>query len=1140
MTFDDVLTQILDLLQRQGRVSYRALKRRFDLDDEYIEDLKEEIFFAYPVVDEEGRGFVWTGEVARPPVSTSTQPALQEVTPAIPPTQAEPLPEAERRQLTVMFCDLVDSTKLSSQLDPEEYRDVVRAYQRVCTDVIQRYDGHIAQLLGDGLLIYFGYPQAHEDDPQRAVRTGLGILAAMEDLNTRLQQEKGLELALRVGIHTGPVVVGEMGSQGRQEQLALGQVPNVCSRIEALAAPNTIAMSADTYQLIQGYFECQDLGAQMLRGVAEPLHVYRVLQESGARGRLDVAGTRGLTPLVGREQEVGLLLERWAQAKSGHGQVILLTGDAGIGKSRLVQVLKEHLATEPHIRWECRSAEYSQNTALFPLVDLFQRLLRFEAHEPPDEKLGKLEQALSQYRLPVEETVPLFAPLLALPVPENRYPLLNLSPQRQRQKTLETIVAILLELAEHQPVLFIIEDLHWTDPTTLEFLGLLVEQVPTAAIYTLLTCRPHFQPSWHHRSYLSEITVNRLSHVQVEQIVTGMTDGKTFPAAVLQQIVEKTDGVPLFVEELTKALLESGHLKVVNGHYELIGSLSTYAIPATLQDSLMARLDRLMTAKVIAQLGAVIGRQFSYDLLQAVSQLDAMTVQRELGRLVEAELVYQRGVPPQSTYVFKHALIQDAAYESLLKSTRQHYHQRIAQVLEEQFAETAEAQPELLARHYTGAGLNEQAVRYWYKAGQRASERFAYVEAIRHLRTGLELLQTLPETHERVQREVDMLIALGASLHATKSIAAPEVEQTYLRAQHLCQHLDEPQRLFPVLRGLWNHYNIRGEYQTAYALGEQLLTLAQQVQDSGMLCAAHRAVGTTLFWMGAVASAQTHFAQGIALYDPTQHRTSAFLYGEDAGVVCHSYAAWTLWSLGYPAQALARSQEAMTLAQQRAHPFSLAFALGLTAQFHQYRREVRWTQERAAAVINLSQEQGFPHWRAVGCTFRGWALAQQAGQAKEGIEQLTQGLRAIRATGVELRRPYYLALLAQAYGIMGQAEAGLTALAEALALVDTTGERWSEPELYRLKGELLLQQSSDNQVEAEACFHKALEIARSQQAKSLELRTATSLARLWQQQGKRQEAHDLLAPVYHWFTEGFDTADLQEAKALLDELEGGR
>jgi class 3 adenylate cyclase/predicted ATPase len=1046
------------------------------------------------------------------------------------------LPAAERRHLSVLFCDLVGSTALATRLDLEDYRDVVRAYHQICAEVMQRFDGTVAQYLGDGVLVYFGYPHAHEDDAQRAVRAGLGILAAMGDLNTHLQREKGIQLGVRLSIHTGLVVIGDMGGAGRQEQLALGAVPNVASHIQGFAAPNTLSVSEATYRLVQGYFECQDLGVLTLKGVAEPIHVYRVLQENGARGRLDVAVTRGLTPLVGRASEVTLLMERWEQAKAGQGQIVLLTGEAGIGKSRLIEMVKEYIAQEPHIRWECRSSEYYQNSALYPLTDLFQRILQWQQDETPDEKLGKLEQALRQYRLSLEESVPLFASLLALPLPEHQYPSLNLSPQRQRQKTLEALVAILLEQAEQQSVLFILEDLHWTDPTTLELLGLLLDQTPTASLLVLLTCRPHFQPAWHHRSYLTEMTLNRLSHAQVTQIVNRMTDGKTFPQEVLAQIVEKTDGVPLFVEEMTKAILESGHLKAVDGHYELIESFSTFAIPATLQDSLMARLDRLVTAKAVAQIAAVIGRQFTYPLLQVLSQLDETTLQHELGRLVEVEIVYQRGMLPHSTYMFKHALIQEAAYASLLKSTRQQYHQRIAQILEEQFPETADTQLELLAHHYTEAGRTEKAVHYWYQAGQRAIQRSAHVEAISHLTTGRELLKTLPETPERLHREVDMHITLGASLIATKGSAAPEVGQTYIRAHRLCHHLDDPYQLFPVLRGLWNHYCLRAEMQRAHAWGEQLLTLAQQIQDATMRIEAHRAMGQTLLYMGAITSAYTHLAQGISLDDPQQHRALPFLYGgTDSGVFCRGQGAWALWFLGYADQGLTRIDEAVTLAQQMAHPFNLNFSLIATALFHQLRHEVRFTQEHSEAAMGLAKEQGFSYWMAFSAILHGWALAHQ-GQAQEGIEQINQGLIAYRATGAEILRSYFLALLAEVHGIIEHPDIGLTALSEALLLTDAARVHWYESELYRLKGTLLLNLASDNQSEAETCFHKAIAIAQNQSSKSWELRAATSLARLWQQQGKRQEAHDLLAPIYGWFTEGFDTADLQGAKTLLEAL----
>jgi class 3 adenylate cyclase/predicted ATPase len=1143
MTFKDVLAQVIDWLQQDKRITYRALKRQFDLDDEYLEDLKAELIQAKKLaVDEDGAVLIWAGasaisEPTSPPAQPTQQPAAQEqASSQLTPRSPAPPPDAERRQLTVMFCDLVDSTRLSSQLDPEEYRDVVRAYQSVCTEVIIRFDGYVAQLLGDGLLVYFGYPHAHEDDPQRAVRTGLGILAAMGDLHTRLKQEKGIQLAVRVGIHTGVVVVGEMGGGGRQEQLALGEVPNVASRIQGLAEPNTIVISAATYRLVQGYFECQELGAQTLRGVSQPIAVYRVLQVSGAQSRLDVASTRGFTPLVGRESEVTFLLERWQQVNERQGQVILLSGEGGIGKSRLVQVVKEHVAHEPHVRWECRSSPYYQNTPLYPLVDLIQRTLQWQQEGTADEKLEQLEHILSHYRLPLAESVPLFAPLLSLYVPEHRYPPLNLSPQRQRQKTLESLVTILLELAKREPVLFILEDLHWTDPTTLEFLGLLLDHISTVPIYVLLTCRPEFQPSWHHGASLTEVTVNRLSREQITRMAAHVAGGKQLPAEVLQQIVEKTDGVPLFVEEMVKAVLESGYMQEVDGQYELEGALPSFTIPATLHDSLMARLDRLVSARSIAQLGAVIGRQFAYDVLHAVLQLDNLTLQRELGRLVEAELVYQHGLPPQATYTFKHALIQDAAYQSLLKSTRLHYHQQIAQVLEKQFPEMAATQPELLAHHYTEAGRTEQAVGYLHRAGQKAIARSANVEAISHLTTGLELLQTLPDTPARAQHELAMQITLGGPLLATKGYAAPEVEHVYTRALALCQQTGDPLQRSSALLGLWRFYIVRAAYQKTHALAEQLLSLAQSTHDSSLFVLAHYTMGWTWFNVGEIARAWGHLEESTVLYASDQRHAVAFRSGQDPGVACRSFATLALWILGYPDRARTSSHEALRLAQDLGHPFSLAFAwIWAAAIPHQLRREALQAQARAATAVAFSTEQGFALLEAWGTMLQGWALAAQ-GRSEEGITQMHQGFATHRTTGAEALQPYFLALLAEAYGQVGRLEQGLCLVAEALVAVDNFGEQFYAAELYRLKGVLLLQQSSDNQAEAESCFQQAITIAQNQQAKSFELRTATSLARLWQQQGKREKARLVLGDIYNWFTEGFDTADLKDAKALLDAL----
>jgi class 3 adenylate cyclase/predicted ATPase len=1139
MTFEEILDQAIAMLQRRGRVTYRALKRQFDLDDDYLEDLKAELIQGQRLaVDEDGTVLVWVGG---PDVSLTTPPSA-----ALPPS------EAERRQLTVLFCDLVDSTTLSGQLDPEDLREVVQAYQDTCARVIARYDGHIAQYLGDGLLVYFGYPQAHEDDAQRAVRAGLGMVEALGQLNTRLEQKQGVRLAVRLGIHTGLVVVGDVGGGTRQEQLALGETPNLAARLQGVAAPNTLVVSAATFQLLGGFFACQPLGSPPLKGQAQPLAVYRVLYESMARSRLEAVGSTGWTPLVGREQEIALLVERWAQVKDGSGQVVLLSGEAGIGKSRLVQMLKEHVASEPQA-WltPCQCSPYYRNTALYPMIDLLERVgLGFEREESPQHKLRKLEGFLAQYGLPLAETVPLLATLLSLPLTADYAPLTT-SPEQQRQKTLHAFLTIFLRIAAQRPVLFVMEDLHWIDPTTLELLSLLVDQGPTVRVLALWTFRPDFSPPWTGRAHLTQITVNRLPRRQAVEVIRQVTHGKALPPDVVEQIVAKTDGVPLFVEESTKMVLESGLLQEREARYELTSPLPPLAIPATLHDSLMARLDRLATVKALAQLGATLGREFPYALLQAVSPWDEATLQRGLQQLVEAEFLYQQGLPPQATYRFKHVLIQETAYQSLLKSTRQQQHQRIAQVLEECFPSLCETQPELLAHHYTEAGLSVQAVVYWQQAGQRAIERSAHLEAIGHLTRGLEVLTTLPDTPTRAQHELTLQTALGVPLLATKGFGAPEVERVYARARELCHQVGAPPQLFSVLWGIWWMYENRAELRTARELAEELLTLAQHQQDPVLLLQAQRAMGQTMYWLGELTQARTHLEQGITLYDPQQHRASAFLYGQDPGVGLRNFATLVLWSLGYPEQAVGRLNEAVALAQEVSHPFSLAFALAFATWLHHYRREGPATQARAELAMALCREQGFAFFLAQQTALWGWALAEQ-GQVEEGITQMRQGIAAYKevfgrqATGGEGECPYLLALLAEAYGKVGQTQEGLRVLDEALRAAQKFVV-W-DGELYRVKGELLWTQTAMRHsgrptsaaapmaAEVETCFRQALDITRRQQAKSLELRAAMSLARLWQQQGKRAAAHDLLAPIYGWFTEGFDTADLQEAQALLEAL----
>ncbi len=1169
MKFSEVVAQTLAWLQREGRVSYRALKREFSLDDEFLEDLKEELIAVKELaIDKDGKMLVWVGAAPVP----SSNPQVLPSTPTLHASRAE----GERRQLTVMFCDLVDSTTLSQQLDPEEYGEVVRAYQQASTAVIERFEGYIAQYLGDGLLVYFGYPQAHEDDAARAVRAGLEITAAIAKVFPSPcvgdgQGEGAIAaidrspLRVRIGIHTGPVVISEIGSPERHEQLALGGTPNIAARVQGQAASNTLVISAVTHQLVQGLFACQELGSRPLKGISTPLSLYQVEREEAAQSRFEVAVRRGLTPLVGREHEVGLLTERWERTKQAEGQVILLGGEPGIGKSRLVQVMREQAENNAAVRLEFHCSPYHQNSAFYPIIDHLHRLLRFAQPDSAAERLGKLERTLTSYRFPQADTIPLLAALLSLPQPE-QYPALNFTPQRQKQKTQEVLVTWLVEEAERQALYCPWEDVHWADPSTLELLTLLIDQVPTARLYLLLTFRPEFVSPWGTRSHLSHLTLSRLGRGQVTQMIERVAGDRALPSEMLQQIVAKTDGVPLFVEELTKAVMETmrgqGTGNREQEHGDIVGAQHVtplpLTIPATLQDSLMARLDRLGTAKEIAQFGATLGREFSHELLQAISLLDEEALRRGLSQLVDAELIYQRGVPPHRQYIFKHALIQDAAYQSLLKSRRQQLHQQIAQVLEERFVEIKETQPELVAHHYTEAGLAEQAIPYWQRAGQRAVERSANIEAISHLTKALEVLATLPDTPERTQQELSLQITLGPALTTTKGWAAPEVEKAYTRAYELCQRVGENAQLFPVLWGLWVFHDVRAKFQRSHELGEQLLALAESVHDSALLLEAHVALGYTLHFLGEFSLAREHWEQGVALYDHQQHRALAVLYGgADPGVYCLSGVALALWNLGYPAQALKRSQEALSLAQELSHPHSLAFALSFAARVHQVRREGQAAQDLATAVIALSTEQELAFWLAWGTSVRGGALVEQ-GQGEEGIAQIHQGLVAYRNTGAEGWRLYFLALLAEGYGKVEQPEEGLAVLVEALATVDKSGERVVEAELYRLKGELILQQESkeqragskeqklenidprsltpDAQGEAEACFLKAIDIAQRQQAKSLELRAATSLARLWRLQGKQKEAHELLSEVYNWFTEGFDTKDLQEAKALLEEL----
>ena len=1059
--------------------------------------------------------------------------------------QAAPTPlYAERRHLTVMFCDLVDSTPLAELLDPEELHFIISAYQNMCFHVVRRFEGYTAQYLGDGLLVYFGYPKAHEDDAARAVKAGLEIVAELQQLNLQLGEEVSLlhdrPLQMRVGIHTGLVVVSEMGKGERRELMALGEAPNVANRLQTIAHPNTVVLSAVTQHLIEGLFSFQPLGLRALRGVSAPIPVYRVLSEQDIRNRFELAISRGLTPVVGREEPLALVLQAWERVKSGNGQIVLVRGEAGIGKSRLLQSFKDRLIGDAHLRLEYHCSPYHQHSALYPIIDLLQRSLGFNREDTPEQKMRKLENALQDEErgltfshLPPEETLFLLAALLSLPLPESA-PTFQFSPQRQKQKTLEVLVHWVLDRAAAQPVFLIVEDLHWADPSTLELLALVFDRQHAVQLLTACTFRPDFIPPWERQDRCVSITLDRLEDEEMRAMINALAGGKLLPPQVIQQIALRADGIPLFVEELTKVVLESDFAQETACQRGLAREGSSAAIPATLQDSLMARLDRLGAVRELAQRAAVVGREFSYELIQALVP-DEGALQRGLQQLIDAELVYQRGIPPEARYLFKHALVQNAAYQSLLKSRRKQLHGKIAQTLEARFPEVVSAQPELVAYHYTEAEQPQPAIHYWREAGLRAGGRAAHLEAIQHLSAALQLIPKLSEGVERDQVELTIQVQLGLSLAARKGYAAPEVEQTYTRAREICSRLGETVDLFPVVRGLCTFYIVRDEQSTARELAEQCLRLAQATRNEIYLIEGYTALGYVACYQGKLETAQNALQEGVALYRKHQGERLPFLTPQDPGVACLSLLALVRWLRGEMEQSRREMDEAQALAQQLQQPFNVTYAYAYNAMLRQLMRQPVEAAESARVTIRIADEYGFDVWLGAGTMHFGIAKGAM-GESEDGIMLIQNTLEAWRAGGAELLRPYFLAGLAEAYLIGGQYEEATTVVSEALLHVEQYGERLYESALYRLRGEALLRRAPDAPHEAEADFRQALAVAHAQGARTLELRAAIGLSRCLSAQQKRKEARPLLDAIVCQFPQEADSVDLREARGLQREL----
>ncbi|MDJ0897005.1 MAG: AAA family ATPase [Alphaproteobacteria bacterium] len=1027
--------------------------------------------------------------------------------------------EPERRQLTILFCDLVGSTALSQQLDPEDLRDVMRRYQDAVAGSVTRYAGHIAQYLGDGVLAYFGWPQAHEEDAERAVRSGLDAVAAVHAIAI-----EGVALQARVGIATGQVVIGDIvGELGRDEGAVSGETPNLAARLQAVAGPNEVVIDEVTRRLLGGGFELQDTGLHEIKGMAEPVPAWRVIGEAATESRFEAAHPGTLTRLVGRKHELGLLQERWDHACEGEGQVVLISGEAGIGKSRLIQALSDAVADQPHFRLRYQCSPYHINSALHPIIRQIEAAAGFAAGDSGETRLQKLARLLRPNAEPEDNDLPLLASLLSLPVDASSGQL-DLSPQQRKNRTLAALIRQLLRLSGEKPVLFLLEDAHWADPTTQELLEQTVTQISDARVLMLITHRPEWRAPISEQPHVAAIALSGLARNRVKEIVRSLA-GLEVSEDFLTQVADRADGIPLFAEELTKSALEEG----------VDTSGATVDVPDTLQASLLARLDRLGDAKITAQIGAVIGREFRYGLLSAVADMSEGVLNEALGRLVESGLVYQRGAPPTARYQFKHVLIQDAAYESLLRRRRQALHGRIAEVLETESGALPGFEPEVLARHYTQAGLADRAAENWRRAGSTALAQSAYSEALRGFQSGLDLIANLPGGVERNRLELELQVGLGVSLMATKGFAAAEVERTYRRAAELCDELGDSDKTFQVQRGQGQHYMIKGELEKAHNVGMRCLKLAERAGNDSFQLEAHHLLWTTLTYLGRFNEALAHTRNGAEIYDPERHRDHALLYaGHDPGACNHMHQAWLLTLQGRTDAGAEEAAKATILAQQLGHTYSVALATFGRCWVHLMRREPAKAAEWSESLMALAQDNSLPFLLGRALVIQGW-IELQRGRLEPAVRHIGEGIQTFKSTGATMGTPQMLMLLGEAQVEAGDTAAAYETLDQAERLALDNHERFCHPEILRLRAELISREMSAAQ-DAERYFHDAIQEARHSGARLLELRAATSLARFWLNQGKTAKCHHLLAPVHASVTEGLETADLRDAGAVLSEL----
>jgi class 3 adenylate cyclase/predicted ATPase len=1041
---------------------------------------------------------------------------------------------AERRQVTVMFSDLVGSTALSARMDPEDLREVISAYQNCVAKTVRRFNGFVAKYMGDGVLVYFGYPRAHEDDAEQAVRAGLELVSAVTALKT------SVSLQSRVGIATGLVVVGDLiGSGEAQERGIIGETPNLAARLQGIAEPNMVVLADSTRRLLGDLFELKELGTQDLKGIVGPARAWAALRQSTVESRFEAMHETGLTTLVGRDEECELLLRRWSKAKAGEGQVVLLSGEAGIGKSRLTAALLERLAGEPHTRLRYFCSPQHADSALYPIIGQLERAAGFRHNDEPHAKRDKLDALLKQTSTSGHD-IALFVDMLSLPN-DGRYPALGMTPQQRRQKTLQALVFQMEALTQRSPVLMIFEDAHWTDPTSLELLDLVVERIQTLSVLLIVTFRPEFEPPWIGRSHVTSLAINRLAQREIVSLIDRVVGERTLPDSIRQDIIERADGVPLFVEEMTKAVLEAESEGEARRTAAAVPS-SVLAVPASLHASLMARLDRLGTAKEVAQMGAAIGREFSHALLAVVIRKPDAELGSALDRLIAAGLLFRQGVPPHATYLFKHALVQDAAYGTLLREPRRALHARIADALEEQFGEIAASQPQLLAHHCTEAGLIEKAAALWGDAGQRSLARSALLEGKAQLARALDQIATMPTTPKLRREQIKFQVTLANAMMHTKGYAASETKASLdrarvfiERAEALGEPPEDPLLLFSVRYGFWVANYVAFDGDTCFELAEEFLALAEKQRATVPMMIGHRLMGSSLLFTGQIAEARLHYDQAIALYNPAEHRPLAMRFGQDVEVACLSFRALVLWLLGYPEAALADTDRALRNASAIGQATTLMFALSHVPFTRIQCGDYAVGNAQADEGLALANEKGAVLWKSQGTKHKGLVFAL-TGSAAEAVQMITSALDTARWAGSTLWVPSDLPYLAIAHAQRHCFEDAWHCISDAMSAAKTRKLKWCQAEIYRIAGEIALMSSERDTARAEANFERALAVARAQQAKSWELRAATSMARLWREQGKRNQARELLAPVYGWFTEGFDTLDLKQAKALLDEL----